>query len=433
MTEEKLHKLFKIFLKSGGINTDSRKLKAGEIFVGIKGDNFDGNDFIETALSTGASAVITDKKKFELTTDDRIFYTENSIRALGQLAGLYRNKSKWIIIGITGSNGKTTTKELCQKVLSIKYKTFSTPGNFNNEIGMPLSILNFPPDMEIGILELGARFKGDVDYLSKIANPDHAIITNFGKDHLETFKNVENIIEANTEVIPYVAAKKGCLFLNGDDPKMQKLNSENANIRFHGSSETSTVKGNIIENKTPELSLRFFEAGNEFIINSKLTGSYNFYNFMTAVNLGLFFNIPPTDIAIALSSYEAKANRSQILKKDTNTFILDAYNANPDSMHAALDNLQSIRSNDKWAIVGDMLELGKYTEQEHLQIIQKLEKMDLEKTIFVGEIFFNLLPAEAFKFKTVAELKSWWEKNEIKDKLILLKASRGIALEKLIE
>lgn len=428
-----IKRLYDLFQQSAGISIDSRSIDENQIFWGIKGKKFDGNQFAEQAIEKGAMLAVTQNKKYLGSKNNQIFYVDDSLKALTALSEFHRIQCKFKIIAITGSNGKTTTKELCRAVLTQKYKTASTPGNFNNEIGVPLTLLGFDSKTEIGIVELGARKPGDVDYLCKFLHPDAAIITNFGRDHLETFLTKENVIKTNVEVLKYLKDETKLLFLNADDAEMQPFLKGSYNAITFGRNDDATYRGRVEQPEDVFVSFSFLHQQLSHSVKTKLTGGYNFANLMVAVAVGLEFDVDPGKIVSALEAYEPSANRSQVIQHEGNTILMDAYNANPDSMEPAIKNFSALQANEKWLILGDMLELGTYCVQEHKQIQELALKSNANRIIFVGSRYPRIEKVGVAFFDDVKSLKIWWQQNKPQQALILLKGSRGIALEKLIE
>ena len=429
-----IEELYEKFMQFPFICTDTRKIVPNSLFFCLKGENFDGNLFITEALEKGAKYVITSRNDGE-----RVIVVPDVLTTLQQLAHHHRLHLQIPIIGITGSNGKTTTKELIAVVLSKKYKTAYTQGNLNNHIGVPLTLLSIKKEDEIAIIEMGANHPGEIAELCKIAQPDYGLITNIGKAHLEGFGSIENIIETKTAL--YRAAR--VLFVNaGDEVLREKGEKEKGEIspsNFEGVPEgrgslifygkNTNINGHITE-MTPCLVLELF--GKQ--LQTQLTGNYNLPNILGAAAMGRYFGVPDQDICDAIAEYLPQNHRSQIIKSGTNTIIADYYNANPTSMKAALDNFLQIEAPHKLAILGDMLELGENSVSEHQAIINFCESNNL-KTIFIGSIFY-MLKNDRFKFfMNVEECNDYLTHSrhsaldEGRNVFILLKASRGIHLE----
>jgi len=453
-----IEELYEKFVQFPFICTDTRRTVPNSLFFCLKGENFDGNLFVAEALEKGAEYVITEgrkekgeKEKGEGRKENRIIVVDDVLTTLQQLAFHHRKQVQIPIIGITGSNGKTTTKELIASVLSKKYKTAYTQGNLNNHIGVPLTLLSIKKEDEIAIIEMGANHPGEIAELCKIAQPDYGLITNIGKAHLEGFGSVENIIETKTAL--YHAAQ--VLFVNAGDEvlreKARKRESTKEEMEekflllskekvangglppddgrgvktiFYG--KTTPINGHITE-MNPYLVIELF--GKK--IQTHLTGNYNLPNILGAATIGRYFGVPEQDICDAIADYSPLNHRSQIIKSGINTIIADYYNANPTSMKAALDNFLQIEAPYKLAILGDMLELGENSASEHQAIINFCESNKL-KTIFIGSIFYTL-KSERFKFfMNTKNCNNYLKDNRVQNAFVLLKGSRGIHLENII-
>ncbi len=422
MTTEQLHQLF---LKATGISTDTRKIKEGSIFFALKGDNFNGNTFAIEALNKGAKyAVVDDAAVAEK--DSRLILVNNSLKALQELATHHRKFLNIAVIALTGSNGKTTTKELIYAVLSTKYNAVATQGNLNNHIGVPLTLLSFTKQTEIGIVEMGANHQKEISALCEIALPDYGVITNFGKAHLEGFGGVEGVIKGKSELYDHLIERNKTIFYNANDTvQKEKLNRYSNTISFGDTTEANTCI--YLENTSPFVSVKV----NNTTINSNLIGAYNFTNIAIAIAIGLYFKVPSSDIKKGIENYVPTNNRSQILNTNNNKIILDAYNANPSSMEAALKNFELLPEQNKIAILGDMFELGNDAPKEHQYIADLALNLKQIEPILVGENFY-LTQTQCTKFKTYLELESFIKNNPLKNKTILIKGSRGMALERLL-
>ncbi|MBC7387591.1 MAG: UDP-N-acetylmuramoyl-tripeptide--D-alanyl-D-alanine ligase [Opitutaceae bacterium] len=421
---EKTAFLLSEFLKTNQVSTDTRKIKEGSIYFALKGENFNGNLFASEALSKGASFVVVDE---DINADpQKTIKVQDALMALQQLASAYRKTLKAPIIAVTGSNGKTTTKELIFKVLSSKFKTFATQGNLNNHIGVPLTLLSIPQDTEKIVLELGANHLKEIELLAKISNPDYGLITNVGMDHLEGYGSFENVAIGHNELFIHILKFGKNVFYNKNDKQVTEMAS-----RFALPISYPPEGLKIIENK-------FFiklQTSSGKIINTKLPGAYNFDNVAVALTIGLYFGVKESDAIQAIEEYQSSNNRSQILKTAKNTLLLDAYNANPSSMELAIQNLSSMDAPNKVAILGDMFELGKYSDQEHLRMLQIASKENL-KFIFACGIEFCKHRAtfpQIYFYDSRDQLLSWLNHNELENCTVLLKGSRGMALEKLVE
>lgn len=420
-----IEELYNIYNSHPIISTDTRNITRDSLFFALKGDHFNGNDFAKKALENGASYAICD----EITeSDSRVIRVENVLKTLQELAIYHRNTLKIPIIGITGTNGKTTTKELLYTILKTKYSVLATLGNLNNHIGVPLTLLSITNQHEMAIIEMGANHIGEIADLCKISKPTHGIITNIGKAHLEGFGSIEGVIKAKRALYDYVIENNGTLIVDSDNELLLML-SENAN-RFLYGEKSGNIVGTISIN-APLISVLLEEKDTQ--INTQLVGIYNLKNILAAIATGRLFNIDLEIIAKALSSYQPQNNRSQLIEGKNNTIIMDAYNANPSSMVESLNNLQNISHNNKVIILGDMLELGTESTKEHQKIIDKIKEMNLSQSILIGECFSKFPKSETIQaFLSTSDAIQFLEKNPILKALILVKGSRGLKLENLL-
>lgn len=425
----KIEELHNIFLKSEGIVIDTRKIIKESIFFAIKGEKFDANTFTEEALNNGASYVVIDNKEYFI--DQRTILVDNVLKTLQELAKYHRTYLNIPIIALTGSNGKTTTKELINQVLSQKYNTKATIGNLNNHIGVPLTLLSFSKNTEIGIVEMGANHQKEIEFLCNLANPDYGYITNFGKAHLEGFGGIEGVIKGKSEMYNYLNTNQKTVFVNLDD-KLQE--EKTRTIKRYTFSQSQNDDADIKITKTTANPLVRIEF-NYIEINSNLIGLYNSNNIAAAITIGNFFNVPNLDIKKAIESYIPENNRSQIILKNSNEIILDAYNANPSSMLLALENFIQLDKKNKIIIIGDMFELGNESDYEHKNIIKFLEKIDEINCFFIGNYFYkNKISKNNFSFfKDFEQFKSYLNIHTLSNNTILIKGSRGIALERVLE
>lgn len=425
----KIEELHNIFLKSEGIVIDTRKIIKDSIFFAIKGEKFDANTFTEEALINGASYVVIDNKEYFI--DQRTILVDNVLKTLQELAKYHRTYLNIPIIALTGSNGKTTTKELINQVLSQKYNTKATIGNLNNHIGVPLTLLSFSKNTEIGIVEMGANHQKEIEFLCNLANPDYGYITNFGKAHLEGFGGIEGVIKGKSEMYNYLNTNQKTVFVNLDD-KLQE--EKTRTIKRYTFSQSQNDDADIKITKTTANPLVRIEF-NYIEINSNLIGLYNSNNIAAAITIGNFFNVPNLDIKKAIESYIPENNRSQIILKNSNEIILDAYNANPSSMLLALENFIQLDKKNKIIIIGDMFELGNESDYEHKNIIKFLEKIDEINCFFIGNYFYkNKISKNNFSFfKDFEQFKSYLNIHTLSNNTILIKGSRGIALERVLE
>jgi len=417
--------LHKHFIKSSGICTDTRSINNNCLFFALKGANFNGNTFANNALKKGAYKVIIDEKEF---LNDHSILVHNVLETLQELATFHRNYLKIPIIALTGSNGKTTTKELINAVLSKKYKTVATKGNLNNHIGVPLTLLAMNSNTEIGIVEMGANHHKEIELLCEITKPDYGYITNFGKAHLEGFGSLEGVIEAKTEMYRYLKSKKSTVFINFNDKK-QRNHSEGINkYTFGGEGQDCTIK---LVDTSNEVLISYQNT----TIQSHLIGHYNYTNIAASIAIGEFFNVTAQNIKAAIENFIPDKNRSQLIEKGSNRIILDAYNANPSSMMAALENFVKSQGDQKTVFLGDMFELGPDAEKEHQNIVSYLENNYKGTCYLVGENFNKTTVnfSTIYKFKTFEELKTSLVKTMITNQYILIKGSRGMALERVLK
>jgi len=426
--QNNIKELYKLFVQFPFVCTDTRKIVPNCLFFCLKGENFDGNMFVNEALEKGARYVITDNLTVLRSYDLTVLKVDNVLQTLQQLAQYHRKQLKIPVIGITGTNGKTTTKELLVSVLSKKYKTAYTKGNLNNHIGVPLTLLSIKQDDEIAVIEMGANHTGEIAELCEMAQPEYGIITNIGKAHLEGFGTVENIIETKTAL--YRAAKT--IFVNGEDELLRSyaLTPESSSglrsygLHFYGAN--TDISGQILE-MNPCLVINLFHKK----IQTQLTGNYNLPNILAAAAVGRFFNVPTEDICNAIAEYSPQNQRSQIIRNNNHTLIADYYNANPTSVKAALESFLQIEAPHKLAILGDMLELGENTLSEHQAIIDFCETNKIE-TCFIGDNFYALRNERSHFFTNVEEFNTYLLSGRgslYKNTLILIKGSRGIHLE----
>jgi len=419
-----IKELYDKFVQFPFICTDTRKIIPNSIFFCLKGENFDGNLFVYEALEKGAKFVVTENKN--LPESINIIVVDNVLETLQQLAAYHRSLLNIPVIGITGTNGKTTTKELISSVLSKKFNTAFTQGNLNNHIGVPLTLLSITKEHEIAVIEMGANHVGEIEELCRITQPDYGIITNIGKAHLEGFGSIENIIETKTAL--YRAAK--VIFVNGEDEVLMRCVVRGVRCEVRG--ERYVVYGKNTEMDGEVVTMNPYLVINLWgkKIQTLLTGNYNLNNILAAAAIGKYFGVPKQDICDTIAEYRPQNNRSQIIKNNTNTIIADYYNANPTSMKAALDNFLLIETPNKLAILGDMLELGETGATEHQTIIHYCETNKLE-TIFIGEEFNKQKNHYFLFFNNVEDCNEYLKNKTIKNNLILIKGSRGIHLEKI--
>ena len=420
----KIKEIHQHFLNSSGISTDTRNIKSNSLFFALKGDHFNGNEFAHSAIDKGAYKVIIDEEKFM---NDHSILVPNVLKTLQELASFHRTYLNIPIIALTGSNGKTTTKELVNVVLSKKFKTVATSGNFNNHIGVPLTLLNMDKSTELGIVEMGANHPGEIELLCTITKPDYGYITNFGKAHIEGFGSLEGVIKSKSELYQYLRATNKTVFVNDND-KNQKKKSEHIK-KFTFGNESQNCAPQLIDSSN-ELLLSF----EGLTIQSHLIGHYNFNNIAAAITMGSYFGVDRMNIKKAIESYVPSNNRSQIIKKETNTIILDAYNANPTSMMAALKNFIQSSSPNKIVFLGDMFELGVTSEEEHQYISDYIEKYLDGQCYLIGNAFYKTISnvENIKKYPSFENLKPVLESTSFSNTHVLIKASRGMALERIL-
>ncbi|MEX0986921.1 MAG: UDP-N-acetylmuramoyl-tripeptide--D-alanyl-D-alanine ligase [Bacteroidales bacterium] len=424
-----MEKLYSEFIASEGVTTDSRVISGNELFFAIRGERFDGNKFVQDAIAGGCRLAVSDDPGMgDL---PNVVIVPDTLETLQQLARYHRRKWGGIVLAITGSNGKTTTRELASVVLSEKYSVRSTQGNLNNHIGVPLTILKIR-DEELAIIEMGANHPGEIRLLCDIAEPDAGIITNVGKAHLEGFGSLEGVKSAKGELYEYLASRGKRALVNVSDPDLVEMSSiHGVNLFTYGMDPRGTVKGKILES---EKGVRgsFNMANMSYTLRSRLFGSYNFQNMLAAAAAGVYFEVAPVKITEAIAKYRPDNNRSQLVKGKTNTVILDAYNANPTSMACALDEFERMEHSRKMVILGDMHELGENSVYEHEIILQKLAGSEIREVLLVGEIFSTFAGMPDFPFSFFSKLETcleYLEKNRPSNYLILLKGSRKNKLE----
>lgn len=414
---------YSIYQNAGKVVIDNRKIEKGDIFFAFSGENFNAATLAEKAIEDGASAVIVEQKEFE-NPDKNIFYVSSTLKFLQELSRYHRSKINVPIIGLTGSNGKTTTKELISAVLSEKYNVQYTFGNLNNHIGVPLTLLSIKPEHEIAVVEMGANHQKEIEFLCSIAEPNYGYITNFGKAHLEGFGGFDGVIKGKAELYDYLISNQQTVLVNkNDDLQVEKTKKYDKTITF-GSRDADYDFEKFSEDNFVGLIYEGEKA------QTKLTGDYNFTNLCAAAALGFHFGLDFKQIKSALQSYTPTNMRSQVMEKDGKTLVLDTYNANPSSMAASLQNFKSFEGT-KTIIIGDMLELGEESKAEHQNILELAKSLGFENLITVGNSFKEVNSENAFANST--ELIEYLKSNKISTKNILLKGSRGVALEKIID
>ena len=476
-----VQRLYAAFKECGKVTTDSRAISGGEMFFGLKGENFDGNEYALKALEAGARYAVVDESSTAATSGDpRVLVVPDTLVALRALARHHRENTfidgkRLTVIGLTGTNGKTTTKELITRVLSVKYKVTSTQGNLNNDIGVPLSVLNINSETQLAVIEMGANHPDDIEKLVNVCEPDYGLITNVGKAHLLGFGSFEGVKKAKGKLYDYISEHGGSIFLNADDENLVAMAAERKglNVIEYGigywnamvlpsdaphpfvrmaipdsvaSSVPEPVEGPLVRQSSPATDSTE-STENLLCLETHLAGAYNANNIAAAIAVGLHFGVSLGDAIQAVSEYIPKNNRSQLEKTERNILIEDAYNANPTSMAAALDNLATVQAPQKAVMLGEMRELGEESVAEHIAILKKLASMDLDLICLVGEEFRKALgrvhePVEgtvssrntskAIWFPTSDDLATWLKENQISDHTILIKGSRGIRMEKIL-
>lgn len=424
----RIEELYQCFLQCDSVSIDTRKIEPNSLFIALKGDNFDANTFAEEALKKGANFVIIDNKKY-YTDEDKMLLVDDSLKALQNLANYHRKQLGLPVIALTGSNGKTTTKELIHTVLSQKYNTKATIGNLNNHIGVPLTLLSFDENTDIGIVEMGANHQKEIASLCEIAEPDYGYITNFGKAHLEGFGGYQGVIKGKSELYDYLREHHKTAFVNLDD-SIQVEKSSSITVYTFSTTQKSDVKIEAVT-ANPMVAVSY----NSQKIQSHLIGIYNANNINAAITIAKYFNIEDAEIKTAIESYIPNNNRSQLLEKNGHHIILDAYNANPSSMLAALTNFLQLEAISKIAILGDMFELGTESHAEHQKLVELLAKETQISVYFVGKDFYQtqIQKDHLHFFKTYDELATNFKIDPSKEATILIKGSRGMALERTLE
>ena len=428
--------LYEIYKSHPIICTDSRTCLPGSLFFALKGDNFDANAFALGALEKGAAFAVVDKEEYAL--DERFILVNDTLVTLQELARFHRRQLGTKIIGITGNNGKTTTKELIAAVLKQKYNTHFTQGNFNNHIGVPLTLLQLKPEHEIGVIEMGANHPGEIKMLSEIALPDFGIITNVGKAHLEGFGSFEGVMKTKAELYDFIHAENRKIFLNtGNENLLEMANNSGFSDRkgvlpycLNSDIENKLATGKVISS-SPLLEMQCITSKGGFDVKTQLIGTYNAENVLAAVSIGTFFDIPNEKIKFALESYQPQNNRSQFTQTEKNKLIIDAYNANPTSMQAAVLNFAVMEAENKTLIIGDMLELGGQSDMEHQRIVDLINENGFSDVYLVGKCF-QAVKSNFIKFADVEKLKEHIQNKQLQNRFILIKGSHGIHLEKII-
>lgn len=435
-----LEQLYQYYLQHPKVITDSRKIEQGCLFFALKGPNFDGNKYATDALKNGAAYAIVDDPQYQK--GKTYLLVEDVLETLQALARHHRQQLEIPVIAITGSNGKTTTKELLSLVMSSHYRTHFTKGNFNNHIGVPLTLLAMPLDTEVAIIEMGANHLEEIALLCSIALPSHGLITNIGKAHLEGFCGVEGVKKGKGELFDFLAEHNGLAFVNRDELYLTDLAKAVRHQLFYVQSEKLDPDEDDYQTElvgvTPFVRVAFLnEVGGRTEVASQLVGVYNFQNIQTAVVLGRYFKVPSVKIKAAIEGYLPQNNRSQLIEKSTNTYLLDAYNANPTSMENALAYFAKVKAENKVAVLGDMLELGEYSETEHQKVLESAVANSFSAILLVGKAFGALMLNDkltnVYQFENVAKLKEWLDQRVFENTHFLIKGSRGIRLEEILK
>ncbi|MGV3761981.1 UDP-N-acetylmuramoyl-tripeptide--D-alanyl-D-alanine ligase [Parapedobacter sp.] len=426
--------LYSYYLKHPVISTDTRNIPPNSLFFALKGERFNGNQFAAQALDKGASYAIVDEPQDG--DDQRYLYVSDVLTSLQELARHHRSQLGIPVVGITGTNGKTTTKELIQAVLSQQFSTYATKGNLNNHIGVPLTILSITAQTEIAIIEMGANHVGEIAFLCGIAEPTHGLITNVGRAHLEGFGSFDGVKKAKGELYDYLASHNGTLFLQNDNPILREMVAQRhvRQLVTYGFSPENSVSGKLVSaNPLLDIQWAASESRSHHTVCTQLTGAYNTENILAAIAIGQHFGVSPEQIGEGINGYQPTNNRSQLTKTDRNTLICDYYNANASSMAAALENLRTLAADRKAIVLGDMFEMGNDSYEEHRKVIETALSVEAARRLFVGKAFYEHRQNEAEFYETTEAAKEALTQTPIQNALVLLKASRGMAFEKLVD
>ena len=430
-----ISELYEIYKKYPSVQTDTRKIKKGDIFFALKGPNFNGNEFVQTAIEGGASYAVIDEKKFEI--PDKTILVDDVLTVLQQLANHHRRQFNNAagggipFIAITGSNGKTTTKELIHAVLASTHITYTTEGNLNNHIGIPLTLLKIKEDAQMVVIEMGANHIGEIASYCEIALPTHGLITNCGKAHLEGFGSEEGVRKAKGELFDFLRTlPHGCVFVMWDYDYLQKMSKGISGVIKYGTRGDAHVIGRVLKSD-PLLEVEILQGLDEKLIKTQLVGEYNLPNVLAAITIGKYFNVTDAKIKFAIENYTPSNSRSQLIQKGDNKIILDAYNANPSSMKLAIENFSKIPG-DKVLILGSMAELGKESEKEHQALVEQIADHKWKEVILVGNEFEKI--SHSFhQFKNSEEVQNWMQQQRFKNTNILIKGSRSMQMEKALK
>jgi UDP-N-acetylmuramoyl-tripeptide--D-alanyl-D-alanine ligase len=423
-----IEELYHIYTKYPSVQTDTRKLKPGDIFFALKGDHFNGNAFARHAISEGAVFAVIDEKEFEI--PGKTILVQDVLESLQQLAGYHRKKFTVPFLAITGSNGKTTTKELIHAVLSSTFRTYTTEGNLNNQIGIPLTILRIKPNAEIAVIEMGANHQKEIASYCSYSLPTHGLITNCGKAHLEGFGGLEGVKKGKGELFDYLRSYKGTAFVMWDYDYLQDMSKGILNIVKYGTAETA-VEGQVIKSE-PFLEIAIRKGVNISSLKTQLVGDYNLPNVLAAVAVGKYFGVPDDKIKAAIENYPPSNGRSQLLEKGTNKIIFDAYNANPSSMKLAIENFARLPAANKVLMLGGMAELGAESTDEHKSIIDIIKQSKWKAVALVGGDFLNI-PHPFISFTNSTDAKEWLLQQHFENTHIFIKGSRSMQMEKVLE
>jgi UDP-N-acetylmuramoyl-tripeptide--D-alanyl-D-alanine ligase len=434
--------LYQLYLQHPVISTDTRKITEGSLFFALKGDKFDANSFAQKAIEAGAAYAIIDNP--DCKTGDKFLLVDDVLTALQQLATYHRRQLNIPVIGLTGTNGKTTTKELINAVLLQRFKTLATQGNLNNHIGVPLTILSINSSHQMAVIEMGANHQKEIELLCGIAQPTHGIITNVGKAHLEGFGGVEGVKKGKGELYDYLGKSGSTAFVNSDDVILLKMQQDRGlkNVIYYGKTlnTNNLVSGKLLEN-SPFLTLKWNDRQSaSYNVKTQLTGAYNLDNILAAICVGTYFKLTTDEINNGIEGYQPKNNRSQIMQTATNTLICDFYNANPSSMFVAIENMDKIQADRKVLILGDMFEMGNEAAIEHTAVIEKAMNAQVDERIFIGKEFSsqqtevqNTNLINTTFYITAEDAIVGLKTAPITNATILIKGSRGMALERLVE
>jgi UDP-N-acetylmuramoyl-tripeptide--D-alanyl-D-alanine ligase len=425
----KIQALYNIYLQNPHVQTDTRKLKKNDLFFALKGENFNGNLFAQKALETGAAYAIIDEPVNFIS--DKLIMVDDVLTTLQLLAKYHRQQFTVPFLAITGSNGKTTTKELIHQVLSTTYKTYTTYGNLNNHIGIPLTILKIKADAEIAVIEMGANHKKEIESYCTFTLPTHGLITNCGKAHLEGFGGVEGVKKGKGELFDFLKTNNGTAFVMSDYDYLNNMSSGIANILTYGTNDNASIQGNIT-NVSDLLTVSILKGALINQINTQLVGDYNLPNVLSAVAVAKYFKVADEKIKQALEAYAPSNSRSQLITQDSNSIILDAYNANPTSMKAAIENFSTMEGSNKILLLGGMMELGEESIDEHKEILELIAKKRWQHVVLVGGDYKKLKHPYTY-FDNSLQAKEWFATQNFTTAQILIKGSRSMKMEKVLE